>query len=141
MVNVRTLRGLRAALLECVPGKAQRGRLLEALARVPGNRHVSAVTAWLIAREADSPSQRASAGRIPEPPKSGVFRTQLVAYTQSPPEVNVTMARGTAENLLAALRQATTTDPDVHHDGWSAVSQLQQSLARALEAKSAAPRR
>lgn len=133
MVNVRTLRGLRAALLECVPGRAQRGRLLEALARVPGNRHVSAVTAWLIAREADSPSQRASAGRILDPPpKSGAFRTRVITYTQSPPEVQVTMSKGTAEALFTALDQAHWDPEETTVPNMCAALDLKRTLNTAL---------
>jgi len=39
--NKRTLGGLAAALRDCVPGRAQRRRLLAALARVGGNRAIS----------------------------------------------------------------------------------------------------
>lgn len=134
MVNVRTLRGLHAALLDCVPGKAQRARLLAALARVPGNRGVSEAISALKAREDEGSPKRGAGAGIPSPPDSRV-RAKLVTYTQSPPEVNVTMSRGTAENLLEALRQATTAGPVVHHDGWRAVSDLQQSLDRALASK------
>ena len=133
MVNVRTLRGLRAALLECVPGRAQRGRLLEALARVTGNRGVSEAISWLIAREADSPSQREARDRIPPPPKSGVFRTQVITYTQSPPEVQVTMSKDTATTLLHALE---SVYGQTHHPD-TPTGQLHRSLVKALEGRRA----
>lgn len=135
MVNVRTLRGLYAALLECVPGSAQRSRLLEALARVPGNRHVSAVTAWLIAREADSPSQREARDQIPPPPKSGAFRTQVIAYTQAAPEVQVTMSRGTAEALFTALDQAHWDPEETTVHNRCAAQDLRSALSTALARK------
>ncbi len=132
MVNARTLRGLRAALLDCVPGRAQRRRLLEALSRVPGNKAVSEAITWLIAREEDSPSQRASAGRIPSPPKSGVFRTQVIAYSQAAAEVQVTMSRDMAEVLRRALETAGTF---ARPDESKAALELHDSILKALEAK------
>ena len=111
MPNNRTLQGLYAAVVECVPGRAQRNRLLAALARVPGNREITAMTAALAAREAEGagtqlpfPGPRPPAGdRIPPPPRSGVFRTRVIPYTQAAPEVQVTMSKETARTLLAAL--------------------------------------
>lgn len=135
MVNVRTLRGLHAALLECVPGRAQRGRLLEALARVPGNRHVSMVTAWLKARE-DEAAQARGERRVPAPPKSGVFRTKVINYTQSSPDVQVTMTKETARNLLAALDEVA---PCVVPHEQPAHLALATALRSALEGKHAAP--
>ncbi len=130
MVNLKTLRGLRAALLDCVPGKAQRRRLLEALSRVPGNKSVSEVIIWLAAQEEDSPSQRVSAGRIPPPPKSGVFRTQVIAYSQAAAEVSITMSKATADDLLRSLGR-----PDDRGLDEALALPFARALRSALEAK------
>ena len=134
MVNVRTLRGLYAALLECVPGKAQRGRLLEALARVSGNRGVSEAITWMRARDGEAAQARGER-RVPVPPKSGVFRTQFITYTQSQPEVQVTMSKGAAEALHTALDQANWDPEETTVPNQCAAQDLKRALAKALEKK------
>lgn len=102
MVNVKTMRGLHQALTDCVPGKAQRHRLLHALARVPGNKVVTEMMNWLITLEWSGSTQRVSPSPAPDSFKH-VFRTQLITYTQSASEVQVTMSKATAEDLLRSL--------------------------------------
>jgi len=135
MVNARTLRGLRQALLDCVPGKAQRRRLLDALSRVPGNRAISQATSWLLAREEDSPSRGATRA-APPPPQSGTFRTRVITYTQSPPEVQVTMSRSTADALRVAMEGTRHLNDLPAGANWTGPeADLYRALLQALDRK------
>ena len=136
MVNARTLQALYQALLDCVPGKAQRARLLAALARAPGNRTVSEAMSALQARDGEMGLglERRPGARVPPPPRSGV-RAKLVTWSQSPPEVQVTMSRETAQVLERALAAAAWNAEEPCFQGKLAAQELQGALLRALDRK------
>lgn len=100
MVSSKTLDGVRNVLTEHIPGKAQRTRLLEALARVPGNRSFTDSIAALCTVLPSTP-----AGPV-EAPKAGgtaLMKAALIRYTQASAEVDVRMTRRDAEELVRDL--------------------------------------
>lgn len=136
MINAKTLRGLHGALLECVPGRAQRRRLLDALTRVSGNKTITEAIAALKAREDEATQQRdRAAERIPPPPASGVFRirAQVIPYTQAAAEVQITMPKDAAAALLSALESTYSSA----HQADTPTGQLHRSLSSALEGRHA----
>lgn len=99
--NAQTIAGVKAVLLECVPRPAQRKRLLEGLARVPGTRIWQAVVAALQAGCLEQePLSVPQNGQLPK------LRARLVTYSQGAPEVVVTLSRHDAEELVRDLEAA-----------------------------------
>jgi len=98
-LGARTMSGIRAALAEAVPRAAQRARLLEALARVPGNRVWRRAIAALQAEEPPRPRPAAD-DALPR------LRARLVPYSQGAPEVVLTLSKRDAEELVRDLEAA-----------------------------------
>ena len=109
MINTKTLQGLHTAFQDNVPGRAQRDRLLTALARVTGNKTVSSVLAVLAARNARQTKFSPESGCSTV--YSGMVKAALVRYTRSNSDVNVTVTTLVAGQLLRELDEAAVVGP------------------------------
>jgi len=112
MVNKRTVTQLQAAILEAVPGRAQRARLLEGLSRVTGNRAIVEAMASLLDREQGAGSARSQQRKAPAtmPDLLAGIKARLVSYTRAEPEVHITLGQKEAANLLRELEATARRD-------------------------------